>query len=75
MPWTGTVDAKFDKGFALAGFRYQAFVEIKNLLDKKNVLEVYSDTGTWNGNKTAIESDPSHLGAGRNVRIGFEVTW
>lgn len=76
MPWTSTVDMKLDKDFELVSMDYKVFLEVKNLFDKENVEFVEEETGTWYGRgERLIDFDPTHLGAGRNVRFGLEIMW
>jgi len=44
-PWTYEFDLRIDKGFDLFGADAQAFFYIRNLLDRKNVINVYWRTG------------------------------
>ena len=46
MPWTVRVDLKADKSFVVwKQTQIQAYVQILNLFDRKNVLDVYPSTG------------------------------
>ena len=46
QPWTFRVDMKADKTFNIAGnMSLNVYVQVLNLLDKKNVLNIYTATG------------------------------
>ena len=44
-PSWSQVDAQLQKGFAIANLRYDAFLTVQNLFDKKNCVQVYESTG------------------------------
>ena len=73
MPWTSTVDVIVDKGFGLAGLRYNVFAEVSNLLGRENVLFVDSEYGTWFGDNRAISRNPARISPGRQIEVGLEV--
>ena len=45
-PWTYEVDLKVDKGFGLFGADAQLYLYVYNLFNRKNVINVYSRTGS-----------------------------
>ena len=45
MPWTMNVNLRATKMFKFVGLQYTLYADIKNLLNKKNVLEVFNNTG------------------------------
>lgn len=45
-PSTSSVNLLVQKGFNLANVRYDAFVQVYNLLDKRNCISVFVTTGT-----------------------------
>jgi outer membrane receptor protein involved in Fe transport len=45
-PWTMTVDLKAGKGFALGQQHIEAYVLVKNVLNRDNVYAVYTATGS-----------------------------
>ena len=61
MPWTSTTDLKFIRQFAIANFRFDLFIDVFNLFDRKNVLwianEQYYDQG--DPNDPTIKHDPT----------------
>lgn len=44
-PWVYNIDLRLDKTVDIAGFEFNFYVAIQNLLDTKNVLNVYDKTG------------------------------
>ncbi len=44
-PWRLQVDLRVDKGFTLFSTRAQVFVYVQNLLNRRNVINVYGRTG------------------------------
>jgi len=45
-PWTYQLDLRLDKGFQLMNMDAQVYVYVQNLLNTKNVINVYQRTGT-----------------------------
>jgi hypothetical protein len=45
-PGWSQVDALLQKGFAVSNLRYDAFLTIQNVFDKKNCVQVYESTGS-----------------------------
>jgi len=83
---TLTVDLKADYSVNIAGLRYNFFLKVFNLLDRKNELVVYESTGragfnlesrqsgTPKGINTVDEfftNPPDHFSNPRQVRVGF----
>jgi outer membrane receptor protein involved in Fe transport len=48
MPWTLTIDLKFERSFALGDYKLVPYVWVRNLLDRDNVVNVYEGTGEPN---------------------------
>jgi outer membrane receptor protein involved in Fe transport len=44
-PGTSQFDARLDKAFGVANMRYSLFLQVTNLLDKKNCVQVFASTG------------------------------
>ena len=44
-PWTYRIDMKADKRFSVGGFEFNAYVWVLNLLDRKNIVDVYESSG------------------------------
>jgi outer membrane receptor protein involved in Fe transport len=45
-PSTSQFDMRVSKGFNVANIKYSGFVQVTNLLDKKNCIQVFNSTGT-----------------------------
>ncbi len=77
-PSTWQLDLRVDKLFSVAGMELGVFSEITNLTNRRNVVEVWTDTGLPNdstdpGFTPPGERDPYNIGEQRNIRIGFEL--
>ncbi len=77
-PSTWQLDLRVDKLFNVAGIELGIFSEITNLTNRRNVVEVWTDTGLPNdstdpGFTPQGERDPYNIGEQRNIRIGFEL--
>lgn len=77
-PSTWQLDLRVDKLFNIAGMELGLFSEITNLTNRRNVVEVWTDTGLPNdstdpGFTPEGERDPYNIGEQRNIRIGFEL--
>jgi outer membrane receptor protein involved in Fe transport len=75
MPATYSLDAEISKDWKIAPVTLTAFVEVLNLTNHKNVVYVYSDTGSPDvtlegGHSVDYMQDPSNYGAPRRIRIG-----
>ena len=46
LPWSFQWDLRFYRDFESFGVRYSFFADIRNLLDRRNVISVYSRTGS-----------------------------
>ncbi len=74
-PYTSTLDLKIDKGLGIAGMRWSFVLDIRNLLDRKNIREVYSRWGTPWGDGRLYLRDPYNYFPGRNIRLGVRTTF
>jgi outer membrane receptor protein involved in Fe transport len=82
-PWTSTVDLRMIKNFNLAGLTIAAFTEITNLLDRENVVYVYSRTGKpfdtglaeLVGSSPDADHNPVNIGPPRIIKAGFQLLW
>lgn len=75
MPMTYSIDLEINKEWMISSTVFTIFVEILNLTDHKNVLYVYTDTGSpdisYVGNHSAeYLRDPSNYGPPRRIRLG-----
>ncbi|RMD96494.1 MAG: TonB-dependent receptor [Calditrichaeota bacterium] len=78
LPWTGTVDVRMNKDFRFFGLKQRLFVDITNLFDKRNVLNVFSSTGSPTfdlipGRSEEFMDRPHWFGAPRHVEAGFQI--
>jgi outer membrane receptor protein involved in Fe transport len=78
QPWTGTVDVRFNKDFHFFGLKEIFFVNIWNLLDKKNVYNVFTNSGKpdYSMNPNSSEElmfDPENFGPPRQIEVGLEI--
>ncbi|MBN2011110.1 TonB-dependent receptor [candidate division KSB1 bacterium] len=82
-PWTSTLDIRLLKKISVWKTKLAAFVEATNLLDRENVVYVYSrtgkpfDTGLSNlvGSSPDADHNPLHVGPPRLVRAGVQFLW
>lgn len=67
MPWNYTLDLKVTRGFQFGGGTLSAFVDVRNLLNRRNVEDVYSMNGSPN--------DPGDIDviAGANIRAAVDL--
>ena len=90
IPSQFTLDLKIDKTFNLGGLDINAFLRIFNLLDNRNPIRVFGDTGEpdfTTETQTIGENSqrpntveeyvkyPDHYGEPRNVQFGFELSF
>jgi len=76
-PSTWQLDLRIDKTFAIARMKLGVFTEVLNLLNRANIIDVYTDTGLPfdNTNQTYTpqgQRDPYNVGQQRNIRVGLE---
>ncbi len=90
-PSTQQMDLLVDKGFRVGSVRYSGFLRISNLLDRRNCVQVFSNTGTCDaglrdfGNRrigntgdatTSTSFDqPEFIGARRSISTGITVNF
>ena len=82
-PWTSNMDLRVQKTIAISGISTAAFVEVKNLFDRENVVHVYSRTGKpfdtglpgLVGSSPDANHNPLHVGPPRLVRAGVQLLW
>ena len=78
MPWTGSIDMRLNKDFKFAGLRYRLFANVWNILDKKNVLNVFNNSGRAdystnpNSSKESMHN-PHWYGPPRTIELGLQV--
>ena len=73
-PATWTVDLRAEKGWRTGNLRYSGFVQVNNLLDRKNCVTVYPTTG--NCDSGGVVASRSYIGPrqGNGSVPGFSVT-
>jgi outer membrane receptor protein involved in Fe transport len=89
-PFRSTVDLRVDKGFTLSSFRFTLFAEILNVFNRRNPVTVNSVTGepykfgddtgfpdykVYSWKEIQQYLDPTRVGPGRQVFLGFTVDW
>jgi hypothetical protein len=80
LPETITVDLYARKSFSLGPVQLGLFVDVRNLLNRKNVLSVYSATGSpdYSGDESNratpdYQRDPRNYSAPRTIYVGVEI--
>ncbi len=90
-PSVQTVALRVDKSFRLANVSYRGFLNITNLLDRKNCLQVFVTSGncdsglrdfnnrrignTGDGTTSTSFDQPEYIGARRSISTGITVTF
>ncbi|MCB0729524.1 MAG: TonB-dependent receptor [Ignavibacteriae bacterium] len=77
-PWIHELDINLFKNFELFGFKEQAYIQILNLTNDKNVWWVYADSGIPGDDASEATShdytnNPSMYGPGRTIQIGLKL--
>jgi len=83
MPANYNLNLKFNKDFSFAGMDYSFLLWVQNVTNRRNIDEVYSETGTpddWDiddgiDNGLDYAYNPEHWSAPRNIRLGLEIRW
>jgi outer membrane receptor protein involved in Fe transport len=80
MPWTGNIDVRAYKTFKLGFVNATLWADITNLLNKKNVLNVFDDSGRPDySTNPAISPENRHrphwYSAPRHVEVGIELNF
>lgn len=80
IPSTWQLDLRVDKGFNIGALEFAVFSEITNLTNRRNVVEVFNDTGLPNdtrdeGYTEFGKRDPYNIGPQRNIRLGAEIVF
>ena len=79
QPWTGVIDVRFEYHFDLPSNAYiRPFFEVTNLLDRKNVLAVFTTTGSPDysldpGTQYEDAQRPHFFGPPRHFELGFQL--
>jgi outer membrane receptor protein involved in Fe transport len=77
-PWTGTVDVRLNKDFKFFGITERLYANVWNLFDRKNVIEVFEDSGKpdYSTNPGVSEEGmhrPDYYGPPRQVEFGLQL--
>ncbi len=78
LPWYGTVDVRLNKDFNFFGLRQRFFMDITNIFNKRNVIRVFSSTGSPTfdlvpGRSEEFMDRPHWFGAPRHVEAGLQI--
>ncbi len=79
QPWNGNIDMRVNYDISLGGIRYaRPFVEVTNLLNRRNVITVYTDTGSPDftldpGTRFEDAQRPNWIGPPRHVEVGIQL--
>jgi hypothetical protein len=80
LPATFTVDLYARKTFSLGPVQLGFFVDVRNLLNRRNVISVYSATGSpdFSGDESNratldFQRDPRNYSAPRTIYVGIEL--
>jgi len=80
LPETITVDLYARKAFTFGPVQLGLFVDVRNLLNRKNVLSVYSATGSpdFSGEESVratpdFQRDPTNYGSPRAIYVGIDI--
>ncbi len=77
-PWTGTLDMRLSKEFTWSSLHFELFSDITNVFDKRNVITVFTTTGSpyssaLPGISQEYQDRPYFFGPPRHVELGFQV--
>lgn len=77
-PWTGTLDMRVSKQFTLSRLRFEVFSDVTNVFDKRNVITVFTTTGSpyssaLPGISQEYQDRPYFFGPPRHVELGFQM--
>ena len=80
LPETVTLDLYARKAFTLGSVQLGVFVDVRNLLNRRNVVSVYSATGSpdRSGEESTratidYQQDPTNYSAPRTIYVGVEI--
>lgn len=75
MPYTINWNLNLNKSFKIGRIGYGLNFHVDNVFNRRNVEVIDTDTGTWNGDGTDVESNPARLSDQRQITIGFNVNF
>jgi len=80
-PWTGSIDLRAEYRMELSGkATLRPFVDITNVFNRRNVLNVFPDTGSPDftldpGTQYEDAQRANYIGPGRHVEVGVEISF
>lgn len=81
LPWTYNLDLYLEKNFYYGGLNCGISVTVTNLLNRENVVVVFSETGEafsekpGSGHSYDYQHNLEHISAPRRVKLGVSVPW
>ncbi|MFP4459352.1 MAG: TonB-dependent receptor domain-containing protein [Candidatus Zixiibacteriota bacterium] len=77
------VDFRFIKNFSLWNLDYIAYLDVKNVTNRRNIDDVYADTGLPDdpfstdglGNALDYYSEPTRWSSPRTIQVGLKMNW
>lgn len=80
MPWEINTKLQLTKFLHLMGFEQSVFLRVNNIFDRRNVLNVYQETGKWNddgltGTPPDYDAQPTRISDGRTIQVGAQITF
>ncbi len=80
MPWDINTKLQLTKYIHLMGFEQSVFLRVNNLFDRRNVLNVYQETGKWNddgltGTPPDYDAQPTRISDGRTIQLGAQLSF
>jgi len=78
MPWTGNIDLRINKDFRIRNLRYQIWADINNLFNKRNIFNVFNNSGrpdySTNPNASPIfQYRPQWYSPPRHIELGMSL--
>ncbi|MCX6137902.1 MAG: TonB-dependent receptor [Ignavibacteriales bacterium] len=78
-PWSFTLDAEIGRDWNIYGMRLTAFLECLNLTNYKNVVSLYTDSGSPDMPLVKLYSEeyyrnPANYGSPRRIRLGLRLS-
>ncbi|MBM4166555.1 MAG: TonB-dependent receptor [Ignavibacteria bacterium] len=78
QPWTSTFDMRIYRALDISPVKITLYLDVKNIFDRKNVLNVFDTTGEPNYNTNPAASpesmhNPSFYGPMRHILLGLEL--
>ncbi len=83
IPTTVNFDMRFSKDFKLAGIDYSFILEMANILNSRNIVDIYEKTGRADTDQnigglvlggTDFNNDPARYERPRQVQVGLQIS-